>query len=157
MCCRETGQILCHLFYKYIWAPLRSTENWCKLLSRERFLCVKVVVSMQTFHLVWWITTGDKMLPGNFSLVLCESMAVQFFFLIYIAVIVLVSMFVCLFFKQLFGVRGQKPRASCHKVQRLQLLKKYKNKQLSLMGFLMLHREPFKLNKHPLYGLPVKI
>lgn len=58
---------------------------------------MKVVVSMQTFHLLWWITTGDKMLPGNFSLVLCESMAVQFFFLIYVAVIVLVSMFVCFF------------------------------------------------------------
>lgn len=57
---------------------------------------MKVVVSMQTFHLLWWITTGDKMLPGNFSLVLCESMAVQFF-LIYVAVIVLVSMFVCFF------------------------------------------------------------
>lgn len=57
---------------------------------------MKVVVSMQTFHLLWWITTGDKMLPGNFSLVLCESMAVQFF-LIYVAVIVLVSVFVCFF------------------------------------------------------------
>lgn len=159
MCCRETGQTLCHLFYKYIWAPLRSTENWCKLLSREQFLCVKVVVSMQTFHLVWWITTGDKMLPGNFSLVLCESMAVQFFFLIYIAVIVLVSMFVCLFvfFNNCLVSEDRNREQVATKCSVFSFWKSIKTNSWVWWVFLMLHREPFKLNKHPLNGLPVKI
>lgn len=96
------------------------------------------------------------MLPGNFSLVLCESMAVQFFFLF---ILQLLSWFPCLFvFLNNCLVSEDRNREQvATKCSVFSFWKKYKNKQLSLMGFLMLHREPFKLNKHPLYGLPVKI